>query len=365
MTGRARNDGSVEASTGADWREMRIACILRKGIFYGAENMTVLAAKYMTKNHDVWYCCPEGPIQDYLKDSGVTFVHIDNVSVKTVKHLMKTLKPDVFLVLDNKASMTFALAGAPFVSYQQNNWPFIGSFNIFSLGMLYYCKRAKKVIGVSDHLINEFRFSKHIRDKYVTIPNVVDLSNVKELAGELPQTKTYDLCFFGRLAQQKYPESFVRIVKKIVDTRPETNAVMVGHGDLTDKVKDLAAQLGVLDKITFTGFLKNPFEIVKQSRLLVMTSRYEGHCLAVIEAMSLGLPVIARRVPGLEDDVDDSCGALCDNEEEFCTIILKLLADDDLYKEKSQGAIERARISGNVEKFAADIEKVCVDAAGV
>ena len=344
---------------------MRVACILRKGIFYGAENMTVLAAKHMSKNHDVWYCCPEGPIQDYLKDTGVTHIPIDIVSVKTVKHLMEKLKPDIFLVLDNKASMIFAIAGVPFVSYQQNNWPFIGKLNIFSLGMLFYCKQAKKVIGVSDHLINEFRFSKYIRDKYITIPNVVDLSNVKELAGELPQKKTYDLCFFGRLAEQKYPESFVRIVKKIIETRPETNAVMVGHGDLTDKVKALAAQLNVLDKITFTGFLKNPFEIVKQSRLLVMTSRYEGHCLAVIEAMSLGLPVIARRVPGLEDDVDDSCGALCDNEEEFKAAILKLLANDDLYQEKSLGAVERARISGDVEKFAADIEKVCIEAVGV
>ena len=344
---------------------MRIACILRKGIFYGAENMTVLAAKHMSKNHEVWYCCPEGPIQDYLKDSGVTYIPIEKVSVKTVKHLMKTLKPDIFLVLDNKASMIFALAGAPFVSYQQNNWPFIGNLNLYSLGMLYYCKRAKKVIGVSDHLINEFRFSKYIRDKYVTIPNVVDLSHVKELAGEIPQKKTYDLCFFGRLAEQKYPESFVRIVKEIVEVRPETNAVMVGHGDLTDKVKALAVQLNVMDNITFTGFLKNPFEIVKQSRLLIMTSRYEGHCLAVIEAMSLGLPVIARRVPGLEDDVDDSCGALCDDEEEFCAVILKLLADEELYQTKSLGAIEKARVSGNVEKFATDIEKVCIDAAGV
>jgi glycosyltransferase involved in cell wall biosynthesis len=345
--------------------KMRIACLLRKGIFYGAENMTVLAATYMAKNHDVWYCCPEGPIQEYLKDTGVTHFPIDKVSVKTVRHVMKMLKPDIFLVLDNKASMVCALAGVPFVSYQQNNWPFIGKLNIFTLGMLYYCKHAKRVIGVSDHFIKEYIFSKYVRDKYITIPNVVDLSHVKELAGELPQTKTYDLCFFGRLSEQKYPESFVHIVKKIVETRPETNAVMVGHGELTDKVKALAAQLNVLDKITFTGFLKNPFEIIKRSRLLVMTSRYEGKCLAVIEAMSLGLPIIARRVPGLEDDVDDSCGVLCDNEEEFCTAILELLADDDLYKKKSQGAIERSRVSGDVEKFVADIEKVCVEAVGV
>jgi len=344
---------------------MRIACLLRTGIFYGAENMTVLAAMHMSKNHDVWYCCPEGPVCDYLNDTGVTYVPIDNVSVKTVKRLMKKLKPDIFLVLDNKASMVCALAGVPFVSYQQNNWPFIGNLNMYTLGMLFYCKRAIKVIGVSDHFIKEFRFSKHIRDKYTTIPNVVDLTRVKELAGDLPQEKMYDLCFFGRIAAQKSPETFIRIVKKIMDTRPEANAVMVGHGELTEEVKALAAQLNVLDNITFTGFLKNPFEIVKRSRLLIMTSLYEGHCLAVIEAMSLGLPVIARRAPGLEDDVDDSCGALCDIEDDFCTAILELLTDEETYRRKSQGAIKRAQISGNVEKFVVDIEKVCIEAVGV
>jgi glycosyltransferase involved in cell wall biosynthesis len=335
------------------------------GAFNGAENMTVLAASYMSKNHDVWYCCPEGPIQEYLKENGVTYVPIDKVSVKTVKYLMKTLKPDIFLVLDNKASMTAALAGAPFVSYQQNNWPFIRKLNIYTMGMLYYCKKARKVVGVSDHFINEYRFSKSIRDKYVTIPNVVDLSRVKETAGEIPETKKYDFCFFGRFTEQKSPETFVRIVKKIGEARAETNAVMVGDGELTDGVKALAAQLNVSDRITFTGFLKNPFEIVKQSRLLVMTSIYEGKCVAVIEAMSLGLPVIARRAPGLEDDVDNSCGALCDNEDEFCAATLELLEDDDLYRQKSLGAIEKAKISGDVEKFANDIEKVCIEAAGV
>jgi len=344
---------------------MRIACLLRTGIFYGAENMTVLAAKHMAKNHDVWYCCPEGTINEYLKDTGVTYVPIDKVSVKTVRQLKKRLKPDIFLVLDNKASMVCALAGVPFVSYQQNNWPFIGDLNTYTLGMLFYCKRAKKIIGVSDHFIKEFRFSKFIREKYITIPNVVDLSRVKENAGELPLTKTYDLCFFGRLAAQKSPETFVQILKSVADKLPETNAVMVGHGELTEEVKTLAAQLNVLDKITFTGFLKNPFEIVKRSRILVMTSLYEGNCLAVIEAMSLGLPVIARRAPGLEDDVDESCGALCDNEEEFNAAIFELLTDENLYQKKSLGAEKRARISGDIEKFVSDMEKVCIEATGV
>jgi len=343
---------------------MRIACLVLNNLYNGAENMVVLAAKHLTERHDVWYCSPSGPINKYLDDAGVAHVPIKKVNVKTVKNLMKTFEPDVFLVLDNKASVVCALAKVPFISYQQNNWPWIGGFNPFSLGMLYYSKRAKKVIGVSDHLINEFRFSKSIRDKYITIPNVVDLSHVKELAGDLAETKIYDMCTIGRMAPQKSPSTFVRIVSKLAKTRPDISAVMIGDGELMGEVKALTEQLGVKDNITFTGFLKNPFEIMKQSKLLVMTSLYEGKSLAVIEAMSLGLPVITSRVPGMEDDIDDSCGRICDNEEEFCAAIEEFLSDEKLYQTMSQGAKIRAQMSGDVEKYIADMEKICHEALG-
>ena len=341
---------------------MRIACLALSNLYNGAENMLVLVSKNLKTRHDVWYCSPEGPINTYLTDAGVTHIPIKKVSVRAVKHLMKTLKPDIFLVLDNQASVVCALASVPYVSYQHNNWPFIAGFNPYSLGMLFYCRKAIKVISVSDHLIKTFRFSKFIRDKHITIPNVVDLSNVKKLAGEMPQIKTYDFCYFGRLDHQKRPWMFLSIVKKVAEARPGTKVVMIGDGILSNEIRALAEKMELLETIEFTGFVRNPFDYIKQSKFLVMTSLYEGHCLAVIEALSLGLPVIASRVPGLVDDIDDTCGILCDDEEAFCTAIYELLENNDLYREKSQGATERVQMLGDIDKFVENIETVCIEA---
>jgi glycosyltransferase involved in cell wall biosynthesis len=343
---------------------MRIACVAPQSLFNGAENMMLLVAKNLKHYHDVWYCSPKGIINEYLAEAGVTHIPITRLSINSVKYLMKTLKPDIFLVLDNKASMVCALAGVPFVSYQHNNWPFIAGINPYSLGMLFCCKKALKVISVSDYLIRKFRFSKHIRDKHITIPNFVDLSYVKELAGEIPQTKTYDLCYFGRLDHQKRPWIFLSIVKKVIELRPGTKAVMIGDGILNDEIKSRAKKMNLLENIEFTGFVRNPFEFVKKSRLLVMTSHYEGHCLVVTEALSLGLPVIAGRVPGLIDDIDDSCGILCDHDDEeaYCNAILELLNNDVLHREKSQGAITRVQKYRNVDEFVKSVEAVCIDA---
>jgi glycosyltransferase involved in cell wall biosynthesis len=156
---------------------------------------------------------------------------------------------------------------------------------------------------------------------------------------------------------------FLEIVKRVKEIRPETTVVMIGEGVLDDMVKSLAGKLGLLDTIKFTGFVRNPFEYVKQSKLLVMTSLYEGHCLAVTEAMSLGIPVIAGRVPGLKDEIDDSCGILCDDyKDSFCKAILQLLDNTELYREKSEGAIERVQKYGDIDLFVSSIEKVCIEA---
>jgi glycosyltransferase involved in cell wall biosynthesis len=342
---------------------MRIVCVALRGLFNGAENMMVLAAKNLINRHEIWYCSPDGIISTYLEDAGIEHLPVKKVNVRVIRHFYKTLKPDIFLVLDNQASMSCALANVPFVTYQQNNWPFISGFNPFSIGMLFYCRRAIKVIGVSNHLINAFRFSKFISDKYTTIPNFVDLSHVKKLAGDIPEAKAFDLCFFGRFDHQKRPWMFLEIVKRVKELRPETTVVMIGEGILNDMVKSLAGKLGLLDTIKFTGFVRNPFEFVKQSKLLVMTSLYEGHCLAVTEAMSLGVPVIAGRVPGLKDEIDDSCGILCDDyEESFCKAILQLLENPELYREKSKGAIKKVQVYGDIDKFVSSIEKVCIEA---
>ena len=341
---------------------MRMACLVLTNLFNGAENMMILVSKNLKARHDVWYCSPEGTVNSYLADAGVTHIPIEKVSIKTVKHLMKTLKPDIFLVLDNKASMVCALAGVPFVSYQHNNWPFITGINIYSLGMLFYCKRAIKIISVSDNLIKTYRFSRHIRDKHITIPNYVDLSNVKKLTGEIPQTKTYDLCYFGRLDHQKRPWMFLSIVKKVAEARPGIKVVMIGDGILSEETRARAKNMELLEIIEFTGFVRNPFDFVKKSKLLVMTSLYEGHCLVVTEAMSLGLPVIASRVAGLVDDIDDNCGILCDDEEDFCKAIFEILDNEALYSEKSQGAKAKMQKYSDVEEFVESIEKVCIEA---
>ena len=343
---------------------MRIAYLVPTNSYSGAENMTLLIAKQLSARHDCWYCSPEGAICEYTEAAGIPHVPVPDMSVKTVKHLKKILNPDIFHACDNRASVVCALAGVTFISHLHNNPPWLKGLNAYSCTMLFSCLRSKRTIGVSDSVLDEFLFSRFIRDKYITIENVVDLSYVKIMADEGVEKKSYDLSFIGRMTQQKAPLTFVSIVEKIARQLPQISAVMIGDGEMISESQAFAEQLGLRGSITFTGFLQNPFTIIKNTRLLIMPSLYEGFGLTAVEAMALGKPVLASPVGGLVKILDSTCGKYCGSEDEFIKAAIKLLTDNELYIKMSQGAEERAQLFGDVSGYAAGIEKIYTEAIG-
>ena len=76
---------------------------------------------------------------------------------------------------------------------------------------------------------------------------------------------------------------------------------IIGTGPLTAELKGLAEELGVSDRVRFLGFKKNVYDYMAHCDALIMPSLHEGLPYTVLEAMSLGLPVIASRVGGLAE----------------------------------------------------------------
>ena len=88
---------------------------------------------------------------------------------------------------------------------------------------------------------------------------------------------------------------------------------------------------------------------------MVMPSIWEGFGLAAVEGMCLGKPVVCSGVGGLENIIDESCGAKCRTTDEYSRILLKLLKDNTTYEDESKNAM---RISGrydDIKKYADDI----------
>ena len=167
----------------------------------------------------------------------------------------------------------------------------------------------------------------------------------------------YDIAFLGRLSEPKNPLEYIEIVNDIQREMP-VKAVMIGDGELREIVEEKIQELGLEEIINLKGFLENPYEILQKCKVLCMPSRWEGFGLAAVEALALGVPVVATEVGGLPGIIDESCGKLCDSKETFVEEIGSLLSDSELYRKKISGANKRAEELDNIDQYISDMINV-------
>jgi glycosyltransferase involved in cell wall biosynthesis len=113
------------------------------------------------------------------------------------------------------------------------------------------------------------------------------------------------LCNVGRLDHSKGHVYFLRALAQVRARNPGYRflAVLVGDGPQRDDLQRLAASLGLADRVRLLGVRRDVAEIVAASAVFVVASLNEGLSQAVLEAMALGIPVVATDVGGTSDAV--------------------------------------------------------------
>jgi glycosyltransferase involved in cell wall biosynthesis len=111
----------------------------------------------------------------------------------------------------------------------------------------------------------------------------------------------------GRLSPEKGPDVLVRALA--TPGAPQVRVAVVGGGKMGAAVRAEAVQLGVADRIVWTGPVPGAAALLPAFDLLVLSSRTEGTPIVLFEAMAAGIPVVATRVGGVPDVVGED-GAL-------------------------------------------------------
>jgi glycosyltransferase involved in cell wall biosynthesis len=116
----------------------------------------------------------------------------------------------------------------------------------------------------------------------------------------------------------------------IVKALPEANLLLLGDGPERLRLEKLAAELGIRDRLKILGVTEGIAPYIAGADVLVAPSRNEGMGRAIVEAMSLGLPVVAAKVGGIPDVVvDGQCGRLVspDDSDALAATLLELLTE--------------------------------------
>jgi glycosyltransferase involved in cell wall biosynthesis len=124
-------------------------------------------------------------------------------------------------------------------------------------------------------------------------------------------------------------------------------------------LRQAASRLGVESAVHFAGMVDDVRPWISAFDLLVQPSRSEGLALAVLEAMAMGVPVLATDVGGMSEAVEDGVnGKLVTAEEsgELAEALSTALSDRSILKELGQAGIERAKgfsLDGSVRELGA------------
>ena len=166
-------------------------------------------------------------------------------------------------------------------------------------------ERANKIIAVS-HFTRNIIISRYgiPGDKVEVVYNGVERNGNWSSLVETGITKDEKIVLFlGRITMQKGPEYFLHAAKKVLEVMSNVKFVMAGSGDLMHRSIELAAELGIGQKVLFTGFLRGEDvqKIYKLADLYVMPSVSEPFGIAPLEALDNDVPVIISKQSGVSE----------------------------------------------------------------
>jgi glycosyltransferase involved in cell wall biosynthesis len=155
----------------------------------------------------------------------------------------------------------------------------------------------------------------------------------------------------ARLVPVKNIGLYLQVARKALEIVPNCVFVVAGDGPMRNELENLAVSSGLDHNVRFLGSRRDMVDVYHASDLFVCTSDYESFCLAVVEAMAAGKPVVAPAVGGIVDLVQDGrTGILCSarNTNAFTEATLLLLENRKLRWQLGEAGRERARQSFDV-----------------
>ena len=132
-------------------------------------------------------------------------------------------------------------------------------------------------------------YGEELQQRSVVIYNPNTVTGI-----ERPEKRNNEIAFVGRFdIQQKRQDLAIEAFKIVADSVPDVNLSFYGAGKEQEIIKKQACDLGIEDRVLFKGLVKDVPNAIKDSRLFLMTSDFEGMPNALIEAMACGLPCVS------------------------------------------------------------------------
>lgn len=339
----------------------RILHVLSSNRLSGAENVAADICMLFKNEYEMAYLSPDGPIKKSLDDRGIHFIPIKNMSLSEVKKAIKIYKPDIIHAHDVKATILSVInAGKiPIISHLHGNNDNMKKIKLKSILYLLTSFRVKKIIIVSKSILEDFIFKDFIKEKSLYLRNIIYKRRVELLLDKDTNEYDFDFSYIGRISYEKDPQRVAKVASKVLKLLPSAKFSVIGTGDLIDNMRKIFVDEGVYNRVMFTGVLPYPYKALKQSKCILMCSKFEGTPITAIEAMSLGVPIVSTPTDGMVDLVENEKTGFLSNEDKALTqAIVKLIKDNNLRSVLSKYSIDRFKRLNDESVYKNQLDKI-------
>ena len=231
--------------------------------------------------------------------------------------------------------------GKPLVYTEHNTYNKRRSKSVLRPIERWIYSRYKKIISISDLTQKNLKDWLNIKDennRFVVVNNGVNLSEFRGCKHE--RIYPHALIMVARFAPAKDQATIIRAMG-LLDN--DVHLILVGDGDNKINCEEIAKEMGVANRVHFTGTQSDVAGWIGKADIGIQSSKWEGFGLTAVEMMAGGLPVVASDVDGLRQVVEGA-GILfpCGDHVKLAQVISKLFSEKDYYDQVKQKCLARS-----------------------
>jgi len=254
------------------------------------------------------------------------------------------LKKDVFKGIKFDVSIGFKPDHCSYISTFATNahhrltWWHHGDFLIERKKYITLCSANDKVICVSQGTKQLLAGVGVKEDSIFVIPNMLDVENIKQRASQFIPTYPRDkliIVSVSRLAPEKQFDLIPSIASSLKEKLPNKfQWHIIGDGPMRETIEKEIEKHSVQDYIIMHGNQSNPYPYIANADLFVHPSRIESQGLAVLEALSLGIPIVTGSTIGTEEYISDGVNGLIvqPDKQHLYNAIKRIIDSKELYQ---------------------------------
>lgn len=322
----------------------------------GIERVTANLASLFTENgHDVTIISiyRENKSSSYALSKDVKIEYINQYSfirhtnllsksiafvkaTHNIKILCKKKDFDVIISQATRASIHCYLAGLSNKTIASEHFKY-GLYSGIRLKLRNMLYKKFALVSVLTH--NDYKQYKGVGIEAVMIPNMGLLKTRIHKNNTISKQKT--IVSLGRLHHQKGFDLLIKAIPQVINTYPDWKFVIYGEGEEKSTLEDLIKKEKIEENIELKGYCDDLDKVFSNVSFFVLSSRYEGFPMCLLESMSYNVPIVAFNCPeGPSELLKNNAGLLIDPEniEQLSAGIIYMIEHPNKTQEMAENA---------------------------